>query len=178
MTDSNPSYLASPSAGGDRSGDLLRRAREAQGFSLAQLASQIKVSPSKLEALEQGQHDRLGDSNFTRALALTVCRTLRMDATEVAMHSFGGMQEMTASTCRSQRRGDLLPDQAGLSHAVDDDVATARQQHGHGVRERFVQSSGQAQQRVTFLLEDGASDLQRWVRRRSVSYRPIHACLP
>jgi cytoskeleton protein RodZ len=83
MTDSNPSYLASPSAGGDRSGDLLRRAREAQGFSLAQLASQIKVSPSKLEALEQGQHDRLGDSNFTRALALTVCRTLRMDATEV-----------------------------------------------------------------------------------------------
>ena len=47
------------------------------------LASSIKVAPAKLEALELGQYDRLPDANFARALAMTVCRTLRIDPTEV-----------------------------------------------------------------------------------------------
>ena len=83
MTDSTPLNLVTPDAGGAHAGDLLRRSREAQGLTLDQLANQIKVSPLKLEALEQGRYDALGDSNFTRALAMTVCRTLRMDPTDV-----------------------------------------------------------------------------------------------
>lgn len=83
MTDSMTPNLVTPDVGGAHAGDLLRRAREAQGLTLDQLASQIKVSPQKLEALEQGLYERLGDSNFTRALAMTVCRTLRIDASEI-----------------------------------------------------------------------------------------------
>lgn len=83
MTDSTPLNLVTPDAGGAHAGDLLRRSREAQGLTLDQLANQIKVSSLKLEALEQGRYDALGDSNFARALAMTVCRTLRMDPTDV-----------------------------------------------------------------------------------------------
>ncbi|MDX9842384.1 MAG: helix-turn-helix domain-containing protein [Aquabacterium sp.] len=83
MTERAPLNLVTPDAGARHAGELLRRAREAQGLTLDHLASQIKVSPLKLEALEQGRYDSLGDSNFTRALALTVCRTLRIDATEI-----------------------------------------------------------------------------------------------
>lgn len=83
MSERNPLNLMTSDAGGRHAGELLRRAREAQGLTLDHLASQIKVSSIKLEALEQGRYDSLGDSNFTRALAMTVCRTLRIDATEV-----------------------------------------------------------------------------------------------
>lgn len=83
MTDSMTPNLVTADVGGAHAGDLLRRAREAQGLTLDQLANQIKVSPQKLEALEQGLYERLGDSNFTRALAMTVCRTLRIDASEI-----------------------------------------------------------------------------------------------
>ena len=83
MTERAPLDLVTPDAGARHAGELLRRAREAQGLTLDHLASQIKVSPLKLEALEQGRYDSLGDSNFTRALALTVCRTLRIDAAEI-----------------------------------------------------------------------------------------------
>lgn len=83
MTDSTPLNLVTPDAGGAHVGELLRLSREAQGLTLDQLANQIKVSSIKLEALEQGRYDALGDSNFTRALAMTVCRTLRMDPAEV-----------------------------------------------------------------------------------------------
>lgn len=83
MTDRASLNLVAPDAGARHAGELLRRAREAQGLTLDHLASQIKVSPLKLEALEQGRYDSLGDSNFTRALAMTVCRTLRIDATEI-----------------------------------------------------------------------------------------------
>ena len=83
MSERTPLNLMTSDAGGRHAGELLRRAREAQGLTLDHLASQIKVSSIKLEALEQGRYDSLGDSNFTRALAMTVCRTLRIDATEV-----------------------------------------------------------------------------------------------
>lgn len=83
MTEPTPIILSSPDAGNRSAGDILRRAREAQNLSLEGLASSIKVAPSKLEALELGQYDRLPDANFARALAMTVCRTLRIDPTEV-----------------------------------------------------------------------------------------------
>jgi cytoskeleton protein RodZ len=47
------------------------------------LAASIKVSQRKLEALENNRWDELPDATFARALALTVCRTLKMDAKPV-----------------------------------------------------------------------------------------------
>jgi cytoskeleton protein RodZ len=58
---------------------LLRRAREAQRISIEAMAAKIKVSVSKLEALESGRFDQLPDANFTRALAMTLCRALKID---------------------------------------------------------------------------------------------------
>ena len=57
MTDSAPLNLVMPDAGARHAGELLRRAREAQGLTLDHLATQIKVSPLKLEALEQAGHE-------------------------------------------------------------------------------------------------------------------------
>src|SRR5689334_24448147 len=65
---------AAPSAG-----RLLREARERQGLHIAALAAAIKVPPHKLEMLEADRFDALPDATFTRALAQTVCRALKID---------------------------------------------------------------------------------------------------
>ena len=64
-------------------GGLLRRARQAQGLHIGALAASIKVTQRKLELLESDQFDQLPDATFTRALAQTVCRTLKVDAAPI-----------------------------------------------------------------------------------------------
>ena len=60
-------------------GRLLREARERQGLHIAALAATIKVTPKKLELLEADRFEALPDATFTRALAQTVCRALKID---------------------------------------------------------------------------------------------------
>jgi len=60
-------------------GTLLREAREAAGLHIATLAVSLKVPAKKLEALEQDRFDLLPDLVFARALASSVCRTLKLD---------------------------------------------------------------------------------------------------
>lgn len=60
-------------------GGLLRAAREKQGLHIAALAASIKVAPRKLDALENNRYDELPDATFTRALAQTICRSLKID---------------------------------------------------------------------------------------------------
>lgn len=60
-------------------GAMLRAAREKQGLHIAALAAAIKVTPRKLDALENDRFDELPDLTFTRALAQTVCRSLKID---------------------------------------------------------------------------------------------------
>ena len=60
-------------------GALIRTEREKQGLHIAALAAAIKVAPRKLDALENDRWTELPDATFTRALAQTVCRTLKMD---------------------------------------------------------------------------------------------------
>lgn len=64
-------------------GTLLRQARQARGLHIAALAASIKVTPHKLELLETDRFDELPGATFTRALAQTVCRSLKIDATPV-----------------------------------------------------------------------------------------------
>ncbi len=75
--------LSGPAGGDASAGALLKRAREKQGLHIAALAATIKVSPRKLELLEADRHDELPDATFTRALAQTVCRTLKIDPAPV-----------------------------------------------------------------------------------------------
>jgi cytoskeleton protein RodZ len=62
---------------------MLRAARRAQGMHIAMLAASIKVTQRKLESLEADRYDELPDMTFTRALAKTVCRSLKIDAAPV-----------------------------------------------------------------------------------------------
>lgn len=60
-------------------GQLLREAREASGLHIAALAVALKVPVNKLEALEADNYAALPDIVFVRALASSVCRTLKVD---------------------------------------------------------------------------------------------------
>lgn len=64
-------------------GAMLREAREAQGLNIATLAVSLKVPVKKLEALEADRYDLLLDIVFARALAASVCRTLKIDPTPI-----------------------------------------------------------------------------------------------
>lgn len=68
---------------GASAGLLLRQAREAAGLHIAALAVSLKVPVKKLEALEADRLDLLPDAVFVRALAASVCRTLKVDASQV-----------------------------------------------------------------------------------------------
>lgn len=67
----------------DSAGSLLRKAREAQGLHLAALATMLKIPPKKLEALEADRYEELQGVTFTRALAQSACRVLKMDPAPV-----------------------------------------------------------------------------------------------
>jgi cytoskeleton protein RodZ len=73
--------LVSPSP--DTAGAMLRKAREKAGLHVAALAVAIKIPVKKLEALEADQLLGTHDLVFTRALASSVCRTLKIDAKPV-----------------------------------------------------------------------------------------------
>ena len=62
---------------------MLRAARRAQGLHISMLAASIKVTQRKLESLEADRYDELPDMTFTRALAKTVCRSLKIDEAPV-----------------------------------------------------------------------------------------------
>lgn len=66
-------------ADGATAGTLLRQAREEAGLHVATLAATLKVPVRKLEALEEDRYDLLGDAVFVRALASSICRTLKID---------------------------------------------------------------------------------------------------
>ncbi|MDO8278596.1 MAG: helix-turn-helix domain-containing protein [Burkholderiaceae bacterium] len=69
--------------GASSPGTLLREAREAAGLHIASLAVSLKVPVRKLEALEADQFELLPDAVFVRALASSVCRTLKVDPAPV-----------------------------------------------------------------------------------------------
>lgn len=69
--------------GGPSAGALLRQAREDAGLHVATLAANLKVPVRKIEALEEDRYDLLGDAVFVRALASSICRTLKVDAQPV-----------------------------------------------------------------------------------------------
>lgn len=75
--------MAEDAKGPVTAGSLLRAAREKHGLHIAALAAAMKVAPRKLDALENDRWNELPDATFVRALALTVCRTLKLDAKPV-----------------------------------------------------------------------------------------------
>lgn len=64
-------------------GALIRQAREEAGLHIASLAMALKVSVKRLEALEADRFDLLPSAVFSRALASSVCRALKLNPTQV-----------------------------------------------------------------------------------------------
>ncbi len=64
-------------------GAMLRRMREAAGVDPVLLASAMKVSPQKLDALENDRLDLLPDTTFARGLASAICRAFGADPAPV-----------------------------------------------------------------------------------------------
>lgn len=83
MTDNTPASGGSAPDSPTPPFSSLRQARLDRGLTLEGMASMIKVTPAKLEALESGRYQDLPDAAFTRALAMAVCRVLRIDPAPV-----------------------------------------------------------------------------------------------
>ncbi len=64
-------------------GELLRATRESAGLHIAALAVALKIPVRKLELLEADRYDELPGAVFTRALASSVCRHLKIDPQQV-----------------------------------------------------------------------------------------------
>ncbi|HMN22741.1 MAG TPA: helix-turn-helix domain-containing protein [Ottowia sp.] len=64
-------------------GAMLRQLRESAGVDAALLASAMKVSLQKLEALEHDRLDQLPDVTFARGLASSICRAFGADPAPV-----------------------------------------------------------------------------------------------
>ena len=64
-------------------GAMLRELRESAGVDAGVLASAMKVSLQKLDALEHDRFDQLPDLTFARALASAICRAFGVDPAPV-----------------------------------------------------------------------------------------------
>lgn len=64
----------------------LKQARERAGLHPVALAAMLKIPVKRLEALEAGRFDELPDMTFARALALSVCRALKVDPQPILAH--------------------------------------------------------------------------------------------
>ena len=79
---SPPGHGAAAHAGVS-AGAQIRRARESAGVHIASLAVALKVPVRRLEALEADRYDLLTDAVFVRALASSVCRSLKIDPAHI-----------------------------------------------------------------------------------------------
>lgn len=64
---------------GDGVGEELARARAALGFSLADVAQQLKFAARQIEALEQGRYAQLPTGAFARGMVRAYARLLKLD---------------------------------------------------------------------------------------------------
>jgi cytoskeleton protein RodZ len=65
---------------GDGVGEELSRARAALGFSVKDVAQQLKFAPRQIEALEQGRFEELPTGTFARGMVRAYARLLKLDA--------------------------------------------------------------------------------------------------
>lgn len=76
-------HTPQPETGAVTAGAMLKSAREGAGLHIAALAASLKVPVRKLEALEANRWEELTDATFSRALASSMARHLKLDPAEV-----------------------------------------------------------------------------------------------
>ncbi len=83
-------------------GNKLQTAREAQGFTLEQIASKTRISESYLRALEADSLDQLPEHVFTKGFVRAYARSLELDEKE-CLRLF---EEGSASFYQKEKEGD------------------------------------------------------------------------
>jgi len=89
-------------------GDTLRRARESQGLSVADVANSLKLNPRQIDALESGRFDQLPGYAFTRGFLRNYARLLKLDAGPLlAGLQVPGRAELQELSPASNAQGDM-----------------------------------------------------------------------
>ncbi|MEQ1805374.1 MAG: helix-turn-helix domain-containing protein [Burkholderiaceae bacterium] len=83
MSEAQAPEAAPPPVPAVTAGALLRAAREQAGLPLDEFAALLKVTARRVELIEADQLEQLPDPVFVRALAQTMCRTLKIDPAPV-----------------------------------------------------------------------------------------------
>jgi cytoskeleton protein RodZ len=75
-----PTEVADEQPRGEHAGEILARARLAQGLTLDDVAQQLKFGVRQIDALEQGRFESLPGSTFARGMVRSYARLLKLDA--------------------------------------------------------------------------------------------------
>ena len=73
-----------PPEGAAWTGELIRRAREARGLSVAQMAERTKLSRLHIESVEAENFGQLPVAAYLRGIVMCIARELRLDGQKVA----------------------------------------------------------------------------------------------
>ncbi|HET8724992.1 MAG TPA: helix-turn-helix domain-containing protein [Anaeromyxobacteraceae bacterium] len=73
-----------PPEGAAWTGELIRKAREARGMTIAQLSERTKLSRLHIEAVEAERFDQLPVPVYLRGIVMCIARELRLDGQKVA----------------------------------------------------------------------------------------------
>lgn len=103
-------------------GQLLRDARLAAGIDVGVLAGQIKVPVAKIEAIEADRFDALPGVAFTRGLALSMARALKIDAAPILTR----LPKASGDSLDDVSRGLNAPFRAGQSVLAGIDLNLVR----------------------------------------------------
>ncbi len=75
-----PADISDGQPRGEHVGEILARARVAQGLTLDDVAQQLKFGARQIDALEQGRFENLPGSTFARGMVRSYARLLKLDA--------------------------------------------------------------------------------------------------
>jgi len=84
IADNSEEHNGSPDPSGSTSiGKILRETREGLGYSIADVAAQIKFAPRQIEALEADDFESLPETAFLRGFVRSYAKILHIDASDV-----------------------------------------------------------------------------------------------
>lgn len=103
----------------ESAGALIKAARERCGLHIAALAVSLKVPVKRLDALESDQWDSFPDAVFVRALASSVCRSLKIDPAPVLARLPKAVAQSPLAGSKGINAPLVLPGVAVSSSALD-----------------------------------------------------------
>ncbi|MGH8744952.1 MAG: helix-turn-helix domain-containing protein, partial [Burkholderiales bacterium] len=99
-----PTEFAEEPPRAEHVGEILARARVAQGLTLEDVAQQLKFGARRIDALEQGRFENLPGSTFARGMVRSYARLLKLDAETLLSRLEGKFQVPDADRLATRYR--------------------------------------------------------------------------